>query len=114
MRPAFETTTVYFEAESASLTASAQGELERVVSYLADWADTRVTVSGHTALYGNERGREALSLARAQAVVTYLRRQGWQPARTPVVQGLAGRSPISTVRGEEQLNRRVEVSVSDR
>ena len=105
----FGGTTVYFEAESASLSSSGRAELNRIASYLADWPDTRVTVTGHCALYGNEEGREALSLARAQTVVTYLRQQGWRPAETPVVRGLAGSIPVTTGRAEQQLNRRAEI-----
>ena len=103
-------TAVYFEAESAMLTASARAELDRVATYLSEWPDTRVSISGHTALYGNEQGREALSVARAQNVVDYLRERGWQPIETPRVRGLAGSTPVSTVRTEQQLNRRVEIS----
>jgi outer membrane protein OmpA-like peptidoglycan-associated protein len=100
--------TIYFLPNDAGLTESARTALESLADKLSE--DHRLTISGHCALAGTERGRIDLSMQRAQATLDYLLGLGWRPSERPVVAGRGGAEPVTLDPDRQYLNRRVEIS----
>jgi outer membrane protein OmpA-like peptidoglycan-associated protein len=99
---------VAFEVNSAELTAESYPILERTAAQLAEWADGRIEVAGHTDSSGNADHNQELSRQRAETVRDYLRSRGINDDIL-VVRGFGGSRPIadnSTPEGRAQ-NRRV-------
>lgn len=114
--------TVLFEPERADLLPPAREALDRVADVLERWvgdggdpASVRVDLVGHTALYGNEESRAALSDDRASAAAEYLgerlRELGIADAELSVA-GRGGREPVTRAEAEQWRNRRVDIVVS--
>lgn len=102
---------VYFEPNETDLTAGARAELANVAALLRELPDARVRIVGHTALFGTEEGRREISRGRAEEVYRFLRQQGWEPEREAVVAWEASTDPVTRDRGQQRLNRRVEIEV---
>jgi outer membrane protein OmpA-like peptidoglycan-associated protein/opacity protein-like surface antigen len=99
---------VTFELNSAELTAASYPILERTASQLAQWADGRIEVAGHTDSSGEADHNQELSRLRAETVRDYLRSRGINDDIL-VVRGFGESRPIadnSTPEGRAQ-NRRV-------
>lgn len=104
----FDGVTIYFGPDSSELTPEAREQLSRIAGHLSDYRGP-VSISGHCASYGTESGRMDLSHRRAEAVYTYLRRQGWEPEEPPRVDGYGSTMPAVDEEDRQHLNRRVEI-----
>jgi outer membrane protein OmpA-like peptidoglycan-associated protein len=104
---------VYFTPDSAVLTARARTRLAEIARALADYpSEVTVSITGHTALAGTERGRYDLSEQRARAVYRYLQTAGWNAAGEVLVRGVGGEAPVTRDPERQELNRRVEIEVA--
>lgn len=104
---------VYFRPDSPVLTPQARSRLADIATELAAYdADAGVTIVGHTALAGTERGRYDLSRERARNVRAFLQAQGWDAAQEVEVRGVGGEQPVTRDPDRQQLNRRVEITVA--
>lgn len=103
--------TIYFPPDSPVLTEAARQELQAIARDLADREDVQVEIIGHCALYGTEEGRAEISGQRARNTEAYLRSLGWDPQKSPAVYGMGAEKPITRNTEEQQLNRRVEITV---
>jgi outer membrane protein OmpA-like peptidoglycan-associated protein len=104
---------VLFDTGSATLTPGAREKLARVAGVLLSYPGLQIEIGGHTDRVGAEDYNQRLSESRAEAVRTYLVRQG---IRTDSVtaHGFGEREPVvsnNTAAGRQQ-NRRVELVVS--
>lgn len=105
---------VFFETNSAVLTGTSLGVLDRVAASLADWPAIRVEVGGHTDSSGPTEHNANLSLRRAESVRAHLVARGVEGNRI-TVRGYGEALPIadnSTIEGRAR-NRRVELSKLD-
>ena len=107
---------VLFDSGKAKLRRGATPVLNRVAQVLQDVADQPVLVEGHTdnqpIKHSGWASNEALSLARAQAVIDYLVKQGVDATRFTAL-GSGETKPIAsndTAEGRQQ-NRRVELVI---
>jgi len=101
---------IEFEKEKAGLSAVSEPLLNEIVQLLRAQPMAGVRVEGHTDNIGQPDFNRALSLARAQAVVDYLVKQGLQSARFKAV-GLGPDRPVvpNDTREGRLKNRRVEI-----
>ena len=72
---------VHFETDSASLTASAIQTLSRQAIWLKRYPNRTITIEGHSDERGTREYNLALGAKRAQAIKSFLVRQGVNPAR---------------------------------
>ena len=108
-----ETLTVYFGPDSAEVKPDQRSKIAEIADLLERYPELDLTISGHCATAGTEKGRLALSQDRASAVYRALGGGGWKPDRAPIVEGYGDSRP-ATLSGEDQgLNRRVEVRLAD-
>jgi outer membrane protein OmpA-like peptidoglycan-associated protein len=104
---------VYFRPDSPVLNPQARSRLADIAAELAAYgAEATVTIIGHTALAGTERGRYDLSRERARNVRAFLRAQGWDADQQVQVSGVGGEQPVTRDPDRQQLNRRVEITVT--
>ncbi|MFW5643104.1 MAG: OmpA family protein [Alkalispirochaeta sp.] len=109
--PATENQTVYFRPDSVSLTPEGRRVLNSLRERLTGREVETIIVEGHTALYGNEAGREMISTGRVRSVVEYLN----LPAGMSIDRKAYGASrPVTRATEEQQLNRRAEIIVTYR
>ncbi len=102
--------TLTFDQGSSELKSEAIGELNKIVTILRRYPETRWRVEGHMGSEGTENEINQLSSARAQAVMSYLIDAGISPTRLAAV-GLGDKYPIAdnnTVYGRMR-NQRVVV-----
>lgn len=104
-----ETVTIYFSADSAEILRGQLDKLETAAALLVRYPDLEITISGHCATAGTEKGRMALSRDRARAVYAALAAAGWKPKTAPVVEGFGDERPATRAENEQALNRRVEI-----
>ncbi|GAB4301428.1 MAG: hypothetical protein Kow0098_29550 [Ignavibacteriaceae bacterium] len=101
-----------FEVGKATLLPHAQYELEKLVTVMNEYPETRWRVEGHTDNTGSYQANISLSLRRANSVVNYFVKRGISRSRFEVV-GLGPDYPIadnSTETGRA-LNRRVTIEL---
>jgi OOP family OmpA-OmpF porin len=105
--------TIQFDTGKASFTLAAQQTLDDLYNQLAIGAGLTVEIDGHTDNVGNPVANQALSLARANAVRTYLQSKSSTifPAGRVFVQGFGDAQPIApnTTEPGRAQNRRVAV-----
>tara|TARA_R110002096_G_scaffold110035_13_gene240550 strand:- start:8043 stop:8780 length:738 start_codon:yes stop_codon:yes gene_type:complete len=104
---------ITFASASASINANFYEVLNSVAIILKEYADTSITVVGHTDSVGDAMYNQNLSEQRAQSVASYLRSQGLAGQRFSVM-GYGEQSPIAsneTKEGRAQ-NRRVEITLT--
>lgn len=101
---------ILFKTNSADLADSAQTDLDRIVAFMTERTDLKVTVSGHTDNVGSASANVMLSKARAESVKKYLVSKGINPDRIRT-KGYGSSVPIADNETESgrELNRRVEV-----
>jgi len=98
--------TVYFLPDSVALTSDGRRTLDSFRERLGTGEIITITIEGHTALYGNEAGREMISTGRIRSVVEYLD----LPEDLSVERRAYGATrPVSRAAEEQQLNRRAEI-----
>lgn len=105
---------VQFATGSSELRRDGDGNLNRLVEFLKQHPDRTVTIEGHTDSVGNANSNQQLSEQRANAVRTYLVRNGI-PASRLTASGMGEGHPIGSNTSEQgrQQNRRVEVVIAD-
>jgi outer membrane protein OmpA-like peptidoglycan-associated protein len=103
---------VLFDTGSASLRSASKTALREMADVFDKYADTTISVEGHTDSVGSESYNQRLSDRRADSVASYLGQLGVRDSRIRSV-GYGESSPRasnSTASGR-QLNRRVEIHV---
>jgi outer membrane protein OmpA-like peptidoglycan-associated protein len=102
---------IEFDTARATITAASFPVLEEARSVLSDAPQLGVVIEGHTDNRGDAAANRALSRARAQAVVDWLKEHGIAPQRLRA-EGFGPDRPIAdndTSAGRAQ-NRRVEIT----
>jgi outer membrane protein OmpA-like peptidoglycan-associated protein len=99
---------VYFGPDSAELSPQAAAALRGLLPELRRYPDAHLSIRGHCAPRGTEKGRRELSEARAEQVASFLRQAGIKVENSRVI-GLGAREPVSLLEKDEHLNRRVEI-----
>ena len=100
---------VYFALDSDKLDAQNTQKLTWVVDKMKRWPDRTAIVSGNTDLQGNAEYNQALSLRRANAVKSYLVKQGIAKDRI-VTQAFGKTKPLTEEAKEQNMNRRVDIT----
>ena len=88
--------------------------MSELVSELEPHTVVSVVVEGHTALFGNEAGREMISVGRIEAVTQYLESYVALDEETLEARVVGALEPVTTATAQQELNRRAEVSVTFR
>ena len=102
----------YFEHDSADLTAESQALLKKVLGTILERAPVDVSVVGHTDTVGKKEYNYALSMKRARAVASILRRNGVDPSVLDITSHGKDNPLVPT--GDqvpEPRNRRVEITI---
>jgi len=103
---------LYFEHDSADLTAESQALLQKVLGTIRDRAPVDVSVVGHTDTVGKKEYNYALSLRRAKTVASFLIKKGVDPSVLHITSHGKDNPLVPT--GDqvpEPRNRRVEITV---
>jgi outer membrane protein OmpA-like peptidoglycan-associated protein len=105
---------VLFEFNKADLLPTAQPRLDKLADFLRQFPEKKLLIEGYTDAIGSDRYNLELSQRRAEAVKAALVRRGIEPARM-VAEGYGKAYPVADNKdpGGRQMNRRVEVVVSD-
>lgn len=105
---------VLFEVDKAQLRSGADRSLEQLAQFLRNNEDRRITIEGFTDATGPDEYNQALSERRAEAVRDALAGRGIESARIST-RGYGEKYPVAGngTPGERQLNRRVEVVISN-
>lgn len=104
---------VTFGFDSSELQQPARQALNDVTAVLREYAETRITIAGHTDSSGAEDYNQRLSERRAQAVGDYLAQGGVENFRLNM-RGYGESRPIASNDSEQgrAQNRRVEITVT--
>lgn len=86
---------ILFGYDRSDLSASAEGNLDKLVSVLKEYPDTNIEVQGHTDSKGSDSYNQGLSQRRASAVATYLRNRGVSSSRI-TTKGYGETAPVAT------------------
>ncbi len=103
-----------FDTDKSDLKAGAQISMDRLTAFLKDHPERNVMIEGHTDSTGDASYNVSLSSRRAESVRTALTQRGIDANRIRA-NGLGESYPVATndsVTGR-QLNRRVEIVISD-
>lgn len=105
---------VLFATGRADLKAGTIADLDKLAAFLTKYSDRTVTIEGHTDNVGSDEYNVGLSQRRADSVRSYLMRQGVDASRLRTT-GLGESVPVvaNDTEGNRQLNRRVEIIVSN-
>ncbi len=103
---------VFFDFNKYELKPESYPELDRVVTFLNDYANIEIELSGHTDNIGSHDYNMKLSENRANAVAEYLFKKGITKNRIVII-GYGETQPADTNQSEEgrQKNRRVEFKI---
>lgn len=104
---------VRFDTNKATLTASAQANLNKLIPVFNEYSDTNIQIFGYTDSTGSEPYNLTLSQKRAESVKNYLVSKGLNASRFKT-SGLGIADPIATNDTPEgrSLNRRVEFAIT--
>ena len=108
---------IYYDFDQANMREESMPELEKLLRMLEDNPELKVEIASHTDSQGSDEYNLLLSQRRAEAVVTWLMRQGIQRERlaargygeTQPVKPCSDAAPCSE--SDHQLNRRTEFHV---
>lgn len=100
--------TVYFNPDSSVLTDKAREIIDLLAAEIREYPEIRITLRGHCAVKGTEKGRRELSEERAAAAAALLRNKGFEVEGS---RGLGAEEPITLQEEDQYLNRRVEIIV---
>lgn len=100
---------VNFDLDQSTLRADAKPVLDRMAALLKSHGDWKIEVAGHTDTTGSDAHNVALSQARAEAVVAYLKQAG--VSSTLTAKGYGSTQPLvpNTTDALRAQNRRVEL-----
>lgn len=101
-----------FAFDSAELTQQSEDSIDKVVTYLNDYPQSKADIVGHTDSTGAAAYNQKLSERRAQAVAEAIIAEGIEPSRI-TARGEGESKPIATNDTAEgrKLNRRVDVFI---
>ncbi|MFI5262969.1 MAG: OmpA family protein [Candidatus Kapaibacterium sp.] len=104
---------VYFEFGKSNLLPESRLELDRAVEFMKKNKNASVEIDGHTDDVGSDAANDALSLARATSVMSYLSSHGIRADRM-AAKGFGKTKPLKKGTDEESRakNRRVEMVIS--
>ncbi|MDR1931262.1 MAG: OmpA family protein [Spirochaetales bacterium] len=106
---------IQFLADSVQLTENEKLKVRELAGILSRYPNRKILVEGHTALAGNEAGRQQVSEERARAVADFLVDFGLRKPEDISVRGYGAQRPLAdnaTAEGQA-LNRRVEITLMD-
>ena len=105
---------IHFETGEAAIQPELQGLLDDIAAVMKQFPDWRLEIAGHTDAAGDPAQNEALSRARADAVVAALVQRGIDAGRLEP-QGMGEAQPVASNDTPEgrALNRRVELVRED-
>ena len=108
----FELHNIQFEFDSATLTKSSYGVIDKIVAFLEEYPTLNIEIAGHTDNSGTDEHNMELSLKRAAAVMEALIERGVSVTRMEVV-GFGANNPLVPNDSNEnkRINRRVEIRV---
>ena len=103
---------IFFETGKDELKTASYSELNRVIKFLQDNPKVKIELSGHTDNVGNDSFNKSLSQKRADAVLSYLTKNGIDQSRL-VAKGYGMEKPVADNATEEgrAQNRRVEFTI---
>jgi outer membrane protein OmpA-like peptidoglycan-associated protein len=103
---------LYFEHDSINLTVESQALLQKMLESIRARAPVDISVVGHTDTVGTKGYNYDLSLKRAKAVASILRRVGIDPSILDITSH-GKDNPLVPTRDQvpEPRNRRVEITV---
>jgi len=104
--------TVNFAFNSSQLDANAQAILRQQATWIKQFPEIRFKVYGHTDAVGSNRANKTLGKQRANAVVSFLTRQGISRSRLEAVVSFGETQPLVVTQGRERRNRRTVTEVS--
>ena len=113
-KPVEQSWNIHFLPDDISLTANARGELAKITDELLGTTISAVTIVGHCAIAGTEEGRTEISDGRASNVYDFLSRNGLKLPKSTVVKGVGSADPLTLDPADQDLNRRVQVTVTYR
>jgi outer membrane protein OmpA-like peptidoglycan-associated protein len=103
---------IQFRPDSVELLPEEKVKIEEVGRILQRISYRKILVAGHTALAGNEEGRQAVSHERARAVADYLITLGVRRPDEITIEGYGASQPLAPHGSPEQAqNRRVEITI---
>jgi outer membrane protein OmpA-like peptidoglycan-associated protein len=104
---------ILFGFDKSDLSASAEGNLDKLVSVLKEYPDTNIEIQGHTDSKGADAYNMGLSERRASAVSTYLRNRGVSSSRV-TTKGYGETAPVASNDTEDgrAQNRRVNFLIT--
>lgn len=104
---------INFNTGRASLRPEAEDVLSQIYNLLIQAEDAKLEIVGHTDNVGDASSNIALSLARAEAVKTYLMSKGIPGSRFQKVDGKGSAQPVSenTTEAGKAMNRRVAITL---
>jgi outer membrane protein OmpA-like peptidoglycan-associated protein len=111
----FEHGRINFEESSAEFRSSAYPRMDRLIALALACEDAEIFITGHTDASGNEFWNQQLSVRRARAVGDYMANGGIERDRLRIA-GVGSAEPVAddSTRYGRSLNRRIEVSLSNR
>jgi OmpA-OmpF porin, OOP family len=104
---------INFDVGRASIRPEGKDVLEQIYNLLVQAEDSKLELVGHTDNVGTQDGNYSLSMARAEAVKSYLMQKGIPATRFQKIDGKGQDDPVadnSTSAGKAQ-NRRVVISI---
>jgi outer membrane protein OmpA-like peptidoglycan-associated protein len=104
---------ILFGYDRADLSASAEDNLDKLVTILKEYPDTNIEVQGHTDSKGTEAYNQSLSERRAGAVASYLRNRGLSSSRV-ITRGYGETAPVASNDSDagRSQNRRVNFLIT--
>jgi outer membrane protein OmpA-like peptidoglycan-associated protein/tetratricopeptide (TPR) repeat protein len=103
---------IFFDLGKSTLRLESNAELDRLVKLLQDVPTLKIEISGHTDNTGSAATNDALSQARANEVVVYLKSKGISADRL-TAKGYGSKVPVASNNTDEgrQQNRRTEFKI---
>ncbi len=104
---------ILFGFDRSDLSATAEGNLDKLANVLKQHGDTNIEIQGHTDSKGSDSYNMGLSERRANSVATYLRNRGVASGRI-TTKGFGKTAPIASNDTEEgrAQNRRVDFLIT--
>ncbi len=105
---------IEFETNTATPTAATEAIIDEVATTLTEFPEVSIVITGHTDSRGDDAANQALSEARAQAVVDGLVESGIDADRLEAI-GKGETEPIDSndTAAGQQRNRRVDIDVEE-
>lgn len=105
---------ILFDTDQATLKPGAEISMDRLAAFLAEYPERNLIIEGHTDSQGTDEYNVSLSFERAEAVRVAMVQRGIDGNRIRS-NGLGEAFPIATNESTagRQLNRRVEIVISD-